>query len=192
MPVSHPPPGVPPGMLWRRLDAPGHDACRLERTAGGWRLDGAAVFRHGGAPARLAYRVDCDGAFGAPRGVVSGWISGHSLEARLERRADGLWTVNGEAAQEAGDCPDLDLGFTPATNLLAIRRLALEEGEAAEAPAAWFDAERGSLELILQRYERRSTTTYWYESPSADYAALLEVDATGFVLRYPGLWEIEP
>lgn len=183
---------MPASVLWRRLDAPGHDACRLERSGTGWRLDGAAVFRHGGAPARLAYRVDCDGGFGAPRGLVSGWIGRRSIEARIERGAGGVWTVNGEAAPGVDAGIDLDFGFTPATNLLAIRRLALGEGEAADAPAARLDVERGQLELLLQRYERRSASTYWYESPSAGYAALLEVDALGFVLRYPGLWELEP
>src|SRR5207244_2474062 len=35
-------------ILWRRLDTPGHDACRLERSDAGWELDGTAVFREDG------------------------------------------------------------------------------------------------------------------------------------------------
>ena len=53
-------------VLWRRLDAPGHDACRLERSAAGWTLEGAAVFGDG-APARLSYRLDCDDAWARGR-----------------------------------------------------------------------------------------------------------------------------
>ncbi len=91
-----------------------------------------------------------------------------------------------------GNCVDLDFGFTPATNLLQLRRLALDEGQAADAPAAWLSAlPAGSLELLPQRYERRTAATYWYEAPSVGYAALLEVAPTGFILRYPGLWEAE-
>ena len=47
----------------------------------------------------------------------------------------------------------------------------------------------GVLQALPQRYERRSATTYWYESPTAGYAELLELAPSGFVRRYPGLWE---
>jgi hypothetical protein len=30
---------------------------------------------------------------------------------------------------------------------------------------------------------------YWYEAPTVGYRGLLELDATGFIRRYPGLWE---
>ncbi len=63
-------------------------------------------------------------------------------------------------------CFDLDLGFTPATNLCQLRRLALGEGEGADSPVAWLDAAAGTLDLLHQRYERRRLETYWCEAPS--------------------------
>jgi hypothetical protein len=42
-------------ILWRRLDAVGHDARRLVQSDASWRLEGAAIFRHEGAPTCLAY-----------------------------------------------------------------------------------------------------------------------------------------
>ena len=59
-------------------------------------------------------------------------------------------------------------------------------------PVAWLDVTSGQLEVLRQRYERRSQWTYWYEAPRFGYAALLEVTPAGFVRRYPGLWEAEP
>jgi hypothetical protein len=56
---------------------------------------------------------------------------------------------------------------------------------------AWIDTSTDTLEIVHQRYERRSPTTYWYESPRFGYEALLEVAPVGFVRRYPGLWEAE-
>jgi hypothetical protein len=32
---------------------------------------------------------------------------------------------------------------------------------------------------------------FWYEAPRFGYAASLDVAASGFVRRYPGLWEME-
>jgi hypothetical protein len=85
----------------------------------------------------------------------------------------------------------IDFGFTPATNFLQLHRCALGIGERAEFPVAWLDVPDPSLTLLPQRYEKRSGTTYWYESPQGPYTALLELVESGFVRTYPGLWAIE-
>lgn len=103
-----------------------------------------------------------------------------------------MWTLNGAAVPGLESYVDLDLGFTPATNLPQLRRVALADGQGADVPVAWLDVSAGTLTVLPQRYERRSATTYWYEAPSVNYAGLLEVDSTGFIRRYPGLWEAEP
>ena len=140
---------------------------------------------------RLSYDVTCDLAW-RQQGHVQGWLGADSLEFRMARTPAGMWSLNGVVMPNVGDCIDLDFGFTPATNLLQLRRLALDEGQVAEAPAAWLDVPAATFELLPQRYERRGEATYWYEAPSLGYAALLEVAPTGFVRRYPGLWEAEP
>jgi hypothetical protein len=178
-------------ILWRRLDTPGHDACRLEPTDDGWRLDGAAAFRHEGVPARLAYHVACDAGWRTREGSVQGWVGTQPVDVRVQRSADGHWTLNGDAVPGLDGCVDLDLGFTPATNLLPLRRVALEIGQAASVPVAWLDVPAGTLGVLHQRYERRAGNAYWYEAPRFDYAALLTVGPLGFVTRYPGLWEAE-
>ena len=178
-------------IVWRRLDVPGHDGCRLTRHAHQWRLEGTAVFVHHGEPARLNYLIEADTAFRSLYGDVSGWVGDRTLTLNICRRDDGAWSVNGHATAETAGCVDLDLGFTPATNLFALRRLALKVGEAADAPAAWLDDETWTLRALPQRYERRSESSYWYESPTTGYAAMIEVSDVGFVTRYTNLWEAE-
>lgn len=182
-------------MLWRRLDAPGHDACRLERTPDGWQLRGAAVFRHEGTPTYLHYRVDCDLAWQTRTGEVEGWVGGRPVAVRVERRADGVWWLNGSAVPGLPDCVDLDFGFTPATNLLQLRRVALTPGQDADVPVAWLDVPGAVLRRLEQRYQLRAATadgaTYAYEAPRFGYRAELQVDAVGFALEYPGLWTAE-
>jgi hypothetical protein len=174
--------------LWRRLDTSGQDACRLDPHGDGWRLAGTAVFAEGGVPASLAYEVVCDGQWRARHGRATGFVGARSLDVRFERTSEGF-RLDGAVVPGLSDCLDLDFGFTPATNLPALRRLSLEVGQSAEAPAAWFDAGAHELKRLPQRYERRSADTYWYESPTAGYAALLEFGPSGFVVRYPDLWE---
>jgi hypothetical protein len=115
-----------------------------------------------------------------------------SVELVVERLAGGQWTLDGEHVPGLELCLDLDFGFTPSTNLFQIRRLALAKGQRMDAPAAWLDVSTGALSVLVQRYERRSDTTYWYEAPRFGYAESLEVDPDGFVRRYPGLWGAEP
>jgi uncharacterized protein len=176
---------------WRRLDTPGQDACCLEGDDAGWRLQGLAVFGVDGIPARLTYHVACDLAWHTRVARVYGSIGVQSIDISIARTPAGLWTLNAAVVSGLDNCIDVDLGFTPATNLLPIRRLALAVGEAADSPAAWFDISAGTLQVLPQRYERRSAATYWYEAPTVHYQALLEVSPSGFILRYPGLWEAE-
>jgi hypothetical protein len=178
-------------ILWRRLDSPGHDACRLDVDAQGFSLVGAAVFRHHGKPAFLEYRVSCDGAWRTLRGDVTGWIGEAKREFGIERTPEGLWTLNGESVTGLDDCVDLDLGFTPATNTFQIRRCKLGVGESAAVPAAWLDVSSGLLERLEQRYEHRTRDAYYYEAPRFEYAALLGVRPVGFIHSYPGLWQSE-
>lgn len=177
-------------ILWRRLDLPGHDACRLERAGEGWRLEGAAVFgRETRGPTAVRYEVDCDDRWRTCRGRVHGWVGARSIDHRIERDPEGSWSVDGRIAPRLEHCVDLDLGFTPATNLTQLRRIALAIGRSADVPVAWLDLDVGRLEELRQRYERRSAEEYRYEAPQFGYASTLCVDPSGFVLTYPGLWE---
>jgi hypothetical protein len=155
------------------------------------RIEGEAVFQHEPGPAALAYAIECDLEWRARAGTVNGWVGSHPIDLRIARSPAGIWTLNGRVVPNLQDCVDLDLGFTPATNLSQVRRIALQVGQAADVPVAWLDVPLGSLEVLQQRYERRTAGTYWYEAPQCDYAALLQVRAIGFVEKYPGLWEAE-
>jgi hypothetical protein len=178
-------------VLWRRLDAVGHDACRLLQRDGAWRLEGAAGFRHEGLPACLAYQVDADSQWRTQEGAVHGWVGARPLDFRIARTPSGVWSLNGRVVPGLDGCVDLDFGFTPATNLFQLRRVALEVGQDAHVPVAWLDVPDGTLTPHHQRYERRTAEVYWYEAPRFDYFALLHVGAAGFVEKYPNLWEAE-
>ena len=182
------PPASSASILWRRLDGPGHDTCRLEQHEDGWSLDGVAVFASQGAPARLAYRVSCDHAWRTRDGQVRGWLGEQPVDWYIAHIA-GVWTLNDFECPGLADCVDLDFGFTPATNLFQVRRIALEVGQSADVPVAWLDAASTRLERLAQHYQRRGELSYWYESPRFDYSGLLELTPAGFARNYPALWE---
>jgi len=177
-------------MLWRRLDAPGHDACRLEQNDLGWSLEGAAVFRHPSGPASIAYSVQCDREWRTLSGWVRGALGRRAIDYRVAYR-DTSWLLNDAPVPGLEALVDLDLGFTPATNLQQLRRVSIGQDEALELPVAWLDVEAGALTELPQLYTRRSEAAFWYEAPSVGYQGLLELAPNGFIKSYPNLWEAE-
>lgn len=187
-------------ILWRRLDLEGHDACRLSETGplsetgrlsqsnGGRSLRGQALFVQDGKPCCLAYEVTCDAGWHARSARVDGFLGTQDLHYAIERLADGGWTLNGERQEEVGGLIDVDLGFTPATNLLAIRRFDLEIGMATSAPAAYLTFPELRLVRLEQTYRRLDEARYAYAAPMFGYDEILEVSPDGFVVDYPGLW----
>lgn len=174
--------------LWRRLDGSGHDTCRLDQAPDGWELSGTAVFLQAGEPACLAYTVTVDDAWQAREGHVRGWAGRRHVDLHMARRG-GTWWVNDAPLPALHDIVDLDLAFTPATNLLPVRRLAIPLGATVDVPAAWLDTDTWTLRRLAQRYEHRAPHAFWYTAPEVGSAGLIEVDDDGFVRRYPNLWE---
>ena len=61
-------------------------------------------------------------------------------------------------------CDDVDFSFTPATNLLPIRRLRLAEGARTGVRAAWLAFPALELEPLEQVYAHLDGGRYRYES----------------------------
>ena len=177
-------------ILWRRLDLPGHESARLERADGAWRLSGAAVFTDDeDRLCRLYYQVACDLAWRTTAARVAGWVGDDAVEAAIEADGAGRWRLNGRECPRVEGCIDVDLNFSPSTNLLPIRRLGLEVGQEAEVRAAWLRFPGFTLEPLEQRYRRTGERAWRYESAGGAFVRDLAVGDDGFVVRYPGLWE---
>jgi hypothetical protein len=187
-------------ILWRRLDLEGHDACLLSEigllsasgqpseTDGGRSLRGQALFVQDGKPCSIAYEVTCDAGWHARSAHIEGFLGTQDLHYAIERLADGGWTLNGERQGEVAGLIDVDLGFTPATNLLAIRRFDLEVGMSTQAPAAYLTFPELRLVRLEQTYRRLDEARYAYAAPMFGYDEILKVSPAGFVFDYPGLW----
>jgi uncharacterized protein len=180
------------GILWRRLDTPGHESASLRPRDSSWLLGGTAVFADGGRPCRLNYRVVCDSAWNTVSARVEGWLGSREIEVHIELETSGRWRLNGLEAPSVEGCVDIDLNFSPSTNLLPVRRLGLEIGEQATVRAAWLRFPTFVLEPLEQVYARTASNRYRYESGGGAFVADLEVDAAGFVTRYAGIWQAEP
>ncbi|WP_171133616.1 MULTISPECIES: putative glycolipid-binding domain-containing protein [unclassified Ruegeria] len=178
-------------ILWQRLDVRGHDACRLDKLDDGWALRGATVFLEKKTATSINYEVRHDQDWKTQAVYVSGWAGETNLSIEIMREASGTWILNGSVAESVRGSIDIDLGFTPATNTTAIRRLNLEMGQKAQGVAAWLDTADWQLKPLEQYYLRRSQFSYEYGSPAHQFRSDLTTNSSGLVTDYPGFWTCE-
>jgi uncharacterized protein len=176
-------------IVWQRLDQPGHEYCELNFQNNCWNLSGTALFSNNQIPCKLDYLVICNSKWQTLSGKVSGWVGKEMVEIELSIDSAHRWKLNGKEYSETEGCIDLDLNFSPSTNLLPIRRLDLSIGEEAEVKAAWLRFPSFQLEPLNQLYRRIDKVTYRYESGGGKFVTELKVDDNGFVAYYPGIWK---
>jgi hypothetical protein len=174
-------------VAWRRSDeAQADEHCTLTLRHGGLSLVGTILGAEGGVPVRVEYRVMADGT-----GLTSAVHvrDQRGFEARtiaLTRDARGGWTVDGKAAPALRRCSDVDLGCSPSTNTLPIRRLRLGIGASHTIQAAWVRFPELTVVKAVQTYTRLDEFTYRHAS--GDSQAELTVDDEGVVTAY-AVWQ---
>jgi len=172
---------------WRRLDLPA-----LEEFEDDGRTFRGRVQVDEAVPWSVEYRIAFDGGWGTLGTEISVHRAGHSRQLVLRRELSGLWLADDCEVEECRGALDVDLGVTPSTNTSAIRRLGLAVGASADLTAAWVRFPDLAVQPLPQRYTRLGERTYLYESLRDGvvvFHARLEVDGTGLIERYEGLFE---
>ena len=169
-------------VLWQASDG-GSELCVLERRGHGWRLRGTVLTHDADEPIEIGYEVTADSTWATEGAAVQVAIAGGDPQEVSELGT--LWSGATRPPQYR-DCVDVDLGFTPATNTLPIRRLGLGVGEEAEIAVAWLVWPELSVRPVRQGYARLAEDRYRYTQD--DFTAELVVDDQGLVLEYEGLW----
>ncbi|HUQ18589.1 MAG TPA: putative glycolipid-binding domain-containing protein [Gemmatimonadaceae bacterium] len=168
-------------VYYRRLDMPGAEVVQLDQQGDEWRLSGTALIAYEHRPIVANYSIICGGDWKTQS--VDVVLREDNKERRLVLGPDSHEWIKGSI--------DVDLGFTPSTNLLPVRRLDLPVGGSAEVRAAWVRFPDLELLPLEQRYTRLETNKYLYESAGGKFRRELEVDDYGFVMKYPDFWVAE-
>jgi uncharacterized protein len=179
-------------MRWRRTDLPGREEATVDHVPGGWKLTGEVEVEESGVHAKLRYNILCDEAWSTRTALIEG-EAGARIRVALVADGHGNWRNDGKPVPELAGAIDVDLGFTPMTNTLPIRRLALAVGEHAPVRSAWLRFPELRLEALEQTYLRETGHRFRYEAlvDGDPFVARLDTDAFGRVHRYEGLWEAE-
>jgi uncharacterized protein len=178
---------------WRRVDVAGREQARVERAGSGWRLTGNLEVEESGLAAKLRYAIECDAQWRTRSALIEGEAAGKPVRYALLADGAGHWTRDGAAQPQLEGAIDVDLGFTPATNTLPIRRLQLAVGASAPVRSAWLRFPELRLEGLAQVYTREAERVFRYHAvvDGEPFIARLDTDEFGRVVRYEGLWERE-
>jgi hypothetical protein len=192
-------------VIWRGLDCWRAEAARVELTASGVQATGTQL---GSDPVayRLDYTLDAAQNFvtqslsvevegeGWSRGVRLAHDGGGGWHCESEHSGDVDLPAPGGDAEALAGANDCDLGFSPLTNLMPIRRHSLHARPgAADLLMAWVSVPDLGVFPYPQRYEHisagtagavvRFTSLGIHEGFTSD----LELDSDGLVLVYPHL-----
>jgi len=174
-------------IAWKRVDAAGLERFDLREDASGWTLRGTILLVHEGVPFEARYEVRCDQAW-VTRAVAVDLRGPEGDRALCLTAEDGRWSVDGVERAAVRGCVDVDLGWSPSTNTLPIRRLNLAVGDTRAVIAAWVRFPELTLEPLPQEYRRLAERRYRYSSAGGRFVAELEVDEQGLVTTYGQLW----
>jgi hypothetical protein len=174
--------------LWQWLQSPGLERFEFVRTGDEWIFRGTILTLAPDAAAEARYEIACDTLFQTRRANI--YLRDSSSERSLKIDAqDGHWLENGRENQTVKGAVDIDLGWSPSTNTLPIRRLKLKVGETSGGfSAAWVRFPELTLQSLPQEYVRLADRQYRYSSRGGSFVAKLLVDDNDLVLDYEGFW----
>ena len=177
---------------WTDWEGAGLELCALREDADGLSLEGTLVGTREGLYG-ASYQVRTDARF-RTREVEVRYAGG----ARLHVASDGAgrWfdLLHNASLPDLDGCLDVDIGVTPATNTLPIRRLNLAANESRDIVVAYVPLPSqitGSFRPT--RADQRYTClapgrSYRYEGLFRSFVADLDIDGAGLVLDYPPMF----
>lgn len=168
------------GVAWQSAELQSSEQCTIQALPGPGAVVGTVTLLCHGVPPRIDYRITTDAGW-ATRTVDITLYGGVSREIRLERGDDG-WTVNGRVRPDLNACIDVDLGWTPATNVLPLRRVPVAVGDSLTTSAAWVRFPALDVVASEQTYTRLTADRVRYQS--ATFEAELVVTPDGIVTTY--------
>lgn len=176
---------------WRDLRAPGLEQLHLHIGDAGIIAESVIAGESDGVRFGLKYRIECAPDWSIRFAFVE--VCGKPWALRLFHDGQGNWTDEfDDPVPELTGCLDLDIQATPFTNTLAIRRLALAQGESHDLKVCYVSVPDLETRAIEQRYTCIALNrSYLYEGIFRDYKGELTVDADGIVVDYPETFVLE-
>jgi hypothetical protein len=180
---------LPRAAAWRHEGSKvGFEVVFFTRGEDAIRIAGETTAVEGGEPYWVGYELELDPATWITRRAhVRGRSAGGAHERLVERDDGGRWRIDGAPAPFLDGVDDVDLEASAMTNAFPVRRLRLEPGVQAEAPAAYVRAPDLTVDRLEQTYTCLGDRRFAYDCRQFGFACELVYDTAGLVITYPGI-----
>lgn len=175
-------------VAYRRLDEHGEERCVYACMSEMCIVEGMGAAAIDGSGMVFEYRLELSEDWRIRHAAIVIRLGQDESRRIIERRDDAIWVVDGVHAVEFDGFEDLDLAFTPTTNTVAIRRLALDVGESGTSRSLLITDPELDVHGMEQHYSRVDDRRYLYQA--REFSAEIEVDDDGVLIAYPGLFEL--
>lgn len=177
---------LPRTLRWVPLDETGLEHLEVRETSYGIVAQGTIIgtFEHNEFGCRYEVTLDPDWTF---RHLVLEKTDGNVLI--LKHDGKGRWERStGDELPAFNGCIDIDIGATPFTNTLPIRRTRLEPNKPKRFRMAWIPLDTLIPFVDQQIYTRLDDSRVHYQAADGSFETTITIDEDGFVRDYPGLF----
>lgn len=176
-------------IFWRRTDMAGLERLTLMVSAVAVSAASTVVCVEDGG-FRIDHRWTLSRDWRALLLEVEKWGAGGHARLTLERSGEG-WKVDGMDRPDLDGADEPDLSVTPFCNTLPIRQLTTHKRDSLTLDTCYVDAASMMVARSRQRYDRLRPNVLRYIDLglSAGFEADLQVDDSGLIVSYQGLFE---
>jgi hypothetical protein len=175
-------------LFWTCIPTDGCERAEVQTDPAGVVLRGTILRASDRGPAEAHYEILCGPDWNTLAATVSCEDDAGKRSLTL-RRNGRAWVIGGQVNPRLDDASDVDLGWSPITNTLPIRRLRLPTGARSDVlTMAWIRFPELTVQPLAQVYERLSDSSYRYSSGGGNFTAVITVDEQGFVVEYEKQW----
>jgi hypothetical protein len=174
------------GRTWESEPLGSREDFILSTGEDGHRLSGTTLILHEGIQAQIDWMVAVRPEWSTRSASVD--IPALATSFEVDVTDQGRWMIDSDYRPDLEGCIDIDLGWTPSTNTLPIRRLALAPGMTRTILVAWLQWPELGFVPAEQIYTKHSDDRWTYAS--GEFSADLLVDEHGVVIDYgdPPIW----
>lgn len=177
-------------ILWKAQEYPSLENCVITTSEKGFTIQSVIIGVEGNQIFKVEYLIKTDEHWHTMFFDIRARLANTVQNFCFQSDGNGHWTTNGKPAVEFIGCFDIDLPLTPFTNSLPINRLKLKEQEQQQIKVIYLDLLDQQIRPLSQHYTRLSQSRYKYQNVPNDFEAVISVDESGFVIDYPGLFEM--
>lgn len=176
-------------LLWKGREYNSLENCLVTTTSSGNEINSTIIGEYKRNVYTLNYHLKTTANWLPFKLNFSSHINNDQFNFNLEKRENNIWFLNNTSTNNFHNCKYVDISVTPFTNTLPINNLQLLSNEEKQIDVIYIDIFQKELKPLKQFYKKLSTEEYLYQNIPNDFEAIIKIDADGFVIDYPYLFE---